>query len=91
MRQRADDLERETAVELEQLFREVTELGEGEGEDAQPRSMQEDGDGDQFDLQSNWSYKPTEVYSTDDGHQERWSSPSPSLPLHVSSYPTFTR
>ena len=59
--------------------------GEGEGEEARSRDMEGGGDGDQFDVQSNCSHAPTEVYSTDDGDQPRWSSPSLSLPLPASS------
>ncbi|KAI0246249.1 hypothetical protein BJV78DRAFT_1256497, partial [Lactifluus subvellereus] len=80
LRQRAADLERESAEDVARLLREEMETDEeGEGEEARSRNT-EDGDGDQFDVQSNGSYTPTEVYSTDDGHQPRWSSPFPSPP-----------
>ncbi|KAI0246254.1 hypothetical protein BJV78DRAFT_1256533, partial [Lactifluus subvellereus] len=80
LRQRAADLERETAEDVARLLREEMETDEGEGEEARSRDTEEDGDGDKFDVQSNGSYTLTEVYSTDDGHQPRWSSPFPSPP-----------
>jgi hypothetical protein len=76
LRQRATDLERETAEEVERLLREETEMGEGNGEEARSRDMEGGGDEDHFEVQSNCSHAPTEVYSTDDGDKPRWSSPS---------------
>ncbi|KAI0253239.1 hypothetical protein BJV78DRAFT_1195237 [Lactifluus subvellereus] len=78
LRQRAADLERETAEEVARLLREEMETDKEEGEEARSREMEEDGDKDRFDVQSNGSYTPTEIYSADDGDQPRWSSPFPS-------------
>ena len=85
LRQRADDLEREASEELERLLRGETEVGEVEEEQGRSMAMEGDGDDDQSDVRSDWSYAPTEVYPTDDDDQPRWSSPAPSLSLPVSS------
>ena len=63
LRQRAADLEHETAKEIAQLLQMEMEMnGEGQSRDM----LEEDGDGDRFEVQSNRSYTPTEVYSEDD-------------------------
>ena len=85
LRQRADDLEHETSEHMERLLRGEEEVDEEEVKAAKPTAMEEDGaDEDQSDVQSNWSYTPTEVYSRDGGDQPRRSSPSPSLLRPVS-------
>ncbi|KAI0248907.1 hypothetical protein BJV78DRAFT_745979 [Lactifluus subvellereus] len=80
LRQRAADLEREAAEEVARLLQEEIEMDDaGESRDM----LEEDGDGDRFDVQSNGSYTPTEVYS-DEEEELRWWSPSLSpLPLRL--------
>ena len=84
LRQRADDLEHETSEQMERLLRGEEEVDVEEVEAAKPTAMEEVADEDQSDVQSNWSYTPTEVYSRDGGDQPRRSSPSPSLLRPVS-------
>ena len=88
LRQRADDLERETSERFERLLRGETEIDEGEGEEPETTAVE---DGDQSDVRSNWSYAPTEVYSNEGDHPRR-ASPSPPLPSPISpSTPTHPR
>ncbi|KAI0245596.1 hypothetical protein BJV78DRAFT_1261814, partial [Lactifluus subvellereus] len=69
-------LERDAAKDLARLLQQEEIEVDVEGES---RDILEDGDGDRFKVESNGSYTSTEVYSDDD-HQPRWSSLSPSSP-----------
>ena len=67
LRQRADDLEQETAEEAARLLREMEE-------DTTSIAMDENEDG--FDVRSNHSYTPTETSSSSPSNDdEYWSSP----------------